>query len=290
MNYLLFYKGELPDYYTICINSILSVDDEAKIIFCGEKDISNSHINFLHLNDITSKETDEIINLEVYEGTTYSEKQNPLWLNSLLRIFYLRDAANELSLNEFIHFDLDVIIYKSFDEINNIFDFEKLNITEHMEDTPIFGYSYFPKLEIIKKLCSDLENYLLNENIENKELPNFRPLNEMELLSIIKEKNSTLFSSLPNLPYGSQKIIFDPATYGQYFGGLPANSNSLFRRRHISLSHTVGKEISSKRIKPIFRGNPRVLYNTKKIDIVNLHIHSKQLSKFLPENYKNIVF
>ena len=289
MNYLLFYKGKLPDYYSLCINSILSVDIEAKIIFCGDHEIRNSNIDFLHINDITSNETHEIINLEVYEGTTYSEKENPLWLNSLLRVFYLRDVASELSLDQFIHFDLDVIIYKSFENINHIFDPKKLNITEHIEDTPIFGYSYFPKLEIINKLCSDLKDYLLYENIKNKELPNFRPLNEMELLSIVKEKNDHLFNSLPILPYGNQEFIFDPATYGQYFGGLPANSNSLFKRRHISLSHIAGKEISSKRIKPIFKNNPKVLYSNKEIDIVNLHIHSKQLSKFLPENYKNVI-
>ena len=50
--------------------------------------------------------------------------------------------ASELSLDQFIHFDLDVIIYKSFANINHIFDPKKLNITEHIEDTPIFGYSY----------------------------------------------------------------------------------------------------------------------------------------------------
>ena len=50
--------------------------------------------------------------------------------------------------------------------------------------------------------------------------------------------------------------------------GLPANSNSLFKRRHISLSHIAGKEISSKRIKPIFKNSPKVLYSNKEIDML----------------------
>ena len=53
----------MPDYYSLCINSILSVDTEAKIIFCGDHEISNSNIDFLHIIDITSNETHEIINL-----------------------------------------------------------------------------------------------------------------------------------------------------------------------------------------------------------------------------------
>lgn len=289
MNYVLFYKGLLPNYYKICLNSILSAEKEANIILCSEKSVENTNINYLNINDITSENTNEIINLSVYKDTTYDEKINPLWLNSLLRIFYLRDIANELSIDKFIHFDLDVITYKSFDEVQHLFHPDKLNITEHIDNTPIFGYSYFPKLSIINKICFELENYLKNENTLNKKISNFRPLNEMELLKIIKERNSDLFYSLPTLPYNNNELVFDPATYGQYLGGLPNKPYFKFRKKHTSLSHIVGKEISSGRIKPVFQKKPSVLYDSTKIDIVNLHIHSKNLNKFKPYNYQEII-
>ena len=93
MNYLLFYKGKLPDYYSLCINSILSVDTEAKNYFCGDHEIRNSNIDFLHINDITSNETHEIINLEVYEGTTYSEKDNPPLVKFAIASFLLKRCS-----------------------------------------------------------------------------------------------------------------------------------------------------------------------------------------------------
>ena len=48
------------------------------------------------------------------------------------------------------------------------------------------------------------------------------------------------------------------------------------------LNHIVGPEISSKRIYPkIEKMKPYVFFNEKSYELANLHIHSKNIKKFL---------
>ncbi len=289
MNYLLFYNGKIPDYYKFTVNSILSVDAEANIFFCGSSILNHKEIDFSHTEDIVSTLTNEIIDLNIYKDTSYEFKENRLWSDSLLRVFYINDLAKNMNIEEFVHFDLDVIIYKSFSDLKHLFNPEKINITEHIDNTPIFGYSYIPSSSLYSSLCSLIYKYIKDEYLERLKNKNIKPLNEMEMLSVIKKQNTSIFSSLPILPYFKNKILFDPATYGQYFDGIPAKPYKKFRRRHISMEHIAGKEISSGRVEPIYRDRPLIKYNDNNYEIANLHIHSKRLNKYLPENYKQII-
>ena len=38
-----------------------------------------------------------------------------------MRIFYLSDMSEKLDIESFVHFDLDVLIYKPFSDIKNYF-------------------------------------------------------------------------------------------------------------------------------------------------------------------------
>ena len=100
--------------------------------------------------------------------------------------------------------------------------------------------------------------------------------------------NEDIFNILPSLPYSSDKnIIFDPASYGQFFNGMHhRRGNYIFKRRWVNTKDIVGREIKSKRITPKFLNNsPYVEYKNKNVSLSNLHIHSKNLNKFLPSNY-----
>ena len=54
-----------------------------------------------------------------------------------------------------------------------------------------------------------------------------------------------LFKLLPDLPYGNQETVFDPAGYGQYLGGTFNNPKKWYKRKQPILDHSVGQEISS---------------------------------------------
>ena len=45
--------------------------------------------------------------------------ENPLWLTSLERIFYIEYYLKDTNINEFVHFDNDVVLFESFEAIKN---------------------------------------------------------------------------------------------------------------------------------------------------------------------------
>ena len=287
MNYLYIYIGKLPEYIKYSINSVMSVDKDANIYLCTNEKSSYKNCNLINLNEIKSKKIDYLTNNNYFQNTNY--ENNPLWINSLLRILYLEKIAENYNIDSFVHFDSDIIVYESFDKLRPIVNNNLVNITQHTLDQLIFGYSFFPNLEITKLLCKEVD--LIIKNIEKHMDDNFgNPLNEMDILGKIFNFNSNIFNTLPILPYENPAYVFDPASYGQYFGGTAQKPRKTFSIRVKEEHHIVGREILSKRIKPkMINNEPYVFHNDEKYKIANLHIHSKQLNKFLPNNYKNYV-
>lgn len=280
MNYFLNYSGDHPNYIKYSLNTILSIDKDANIYFSSDIPIRYKNITYLAFSDITSDKTKEIENIDIYKDTNY--ENNPLWKNSLMRIFYLSDMSEKLDIESFVHFDLDVLIYKPFSDIKNYFRKNKLNITPCTDNEIIFGYSYIDGLDNYKKITDSIFNYIVNQKSFRKE-----KLNEMKILSEICKNEPDLFNLLPILPSEEENNIFDPASYGQYLGGLDGKPRKLFSKPWAGDHHYVGKEILNRRIKVKFRNNqPVVIKKNKKFDLVNLHIHSKELHKFLPNQYK----
>ena len=113
----------------------------------------------------------------------------------------------------------------------------------------------------------------------------------MKIMSIIDRDNKNLIQSLDILPYGGKKLIFDPASYGQYLGGTHKKPKTFFRDNFATQAHYVGAELISKRITVKFKKNiPVVTSDLGDVSkLINLHIHSKKLKKFLPKVYKNYV-
>ncbi len=276
MNYILFFKGNLPDYATYSLNNILTIDEEAKVYLCTDNDPQIKNIIYLDPNDFMSEKIQSIIDMNIYMNTNF--QNNELWITSLLRIFYLESIINSLNINSFVHFDLDVLIYKSFNELKKCFDIKKINITRLTDNEIIFSYSYIPNMNIYNEFC-DLLFEKIKYNYENNQK---MTINEMEFISLIEKSNPELFNILPSLPYNSEGIVFDPATYGQYFGGTQNKPRKFYQMKRPQLNHIVGPEISSKRIYPkIEKMKPYVFFNEKSYELANLHIHSKNIKKFL---------
>ena len=287
MNYVLVSIGTIPDYIRNSINSILTVDKDAKIYLCTDQKTKFQNVEIIDLKEIVSDQTNKIKENDIFRGTIF--EGNPLWITSLLRIFYLRDAQKKLDLKNVIHFDNDVLIYKSYEEIKDFFEPSRFNITPTSKNRLIFGYSYIPTFEILNNLCNSLENKI-QEGIEKDwGFNNFTPPNEMDLLGMIYKENNRLFNLLPTLPYDSA-VIFDPLSYGMYIDGSHTYPRKFYSRRSINFNEVIGVELFSKRIKTKFINNrPVVYWNKKLFEISNLHIHSKRFEKFLPKGYKNYI-
>ena len=287
MNYLLFHIGKLPNHFYVCINNILSVDKDANIYLLTDSNLELKGINVLNIEELSELLTKKEEILSIFKDTIL--ESNPLWYTSFLRVFGLSYASKYFDIKKFVHFDNDVLIYKSFSKImeSDVIKQNKINITQIDETKLVFGYSYFDNQENLKVLEDFFEKVLNNTSYFMNNFHKGKPLNEMRVLKLAAESDPSRFSVLPSLPY-QNKTIFDPASYGQYLNGTHAKrGNFIFKRRWISTNHIVGRELKSKRVKAIFKNQqPSVLFENKSYDLVNLHVHSKNLNKFVGPSYK----
>tara|TARA_B100001250_G_scaffold78291_3_gene64284 strand:- start:7877 stop:8746 length:870 start_codon:yes stop_codon:yes gene_type:complete len=289
MNYVLISVGKFPEYLKYTINSIMSVDSNAKIILCSDVNYTNKYKNveFIDLASLENEKTRIIKNLKIYQNSIF--ESNPLWESSLLRVFYLESILSKSGINEFVHFDNDVLIYKSFDEVRKEISNSKFNITRASDKLLVFGYSYISNLKPLSIITQKIIDFCDYANHHNWKFNYGKPYNEMDFLGKIYSDDNTLFNCLPILPYDSD-VIFDPSSYGQYFDGTHLHPKKIITGRHINHNHYIGTEIIAKRIKVKFIDkSPIVSWNKKSYDIANLHIHSKRLNRFLPKEYKDYV-
>ena len=206
----------------------------------------------------------------------------------IIKSVLFRIIKKYLGINSFIHFDNDVLIYKNFNQVKNSFDNSKFNITPASEKLCIFGYSYIHDLRPI-----NLINQKIIETAEfgikhNWQFNYGKPLNEMSFIGTIQKDYPELFNLLPIFPYDT-KYPFDPAGYGQFLDGTFCSPKKFYSGVYANINEYIGREIISKRIKVRFKNNkPQVIWKNQSFELVNLHIHSKRMNKFLPTNYKEI--
>jgi len=289
MNYILFHIGTVPSYLKYSIESIKIVDSDADIFVCTDKKLNEKNINSIPVNSFKQLGEKKAQIENIFKNTNY--ENNPLWASSILRIYALKHIVFSQGLEKFVHFDNDVLIYKSFKKISNTIDLpnNKISITKSDKDNLVFGYSYIPSYNLIEELCFIFDDILENYNYYSKHFARGGKLNEMRILGIAEKKYKSLFNILNSLPYGENTLIFDPSSYGQYLDGTHLKrGNYYFKRRYVSTEHIVGREISSKRIEVKFENEkPLVKFRDKSLEVVNLHVHSKRLYKFMPKKTRS---
>ena len=87
-----------------------------------------------------------------------------------------------------VHFDNDVLIYKSFAEIEKTVNEEKINITSYNNKKLIFGYSYIKNSKLSDPLSKKVLEEYQRENISKWKSNNGKPLNEMEIMKKVNLK------------------------------------------------------------------------------------------------------
>lgn len=289
MNYVLIAIGGIPSHIKYTVNTILSVEEDPNIFLCTDKkiDFKYKNLNNINLKDVSSKNIEYVKSLKIFNNTIF--ESNPLWESSLLRVFYLESLKKYLGINSFVHFDNDVLIYKNFNQVKNNLVNSKFNITPASEKLCIFGYSYIHDVEPI-----NLINQKIIETAEfgikhNWQFNYGKPFNEMSFLGTVQKDYPELFNLLPIFPYDT-KYPFDPAGYGQFLDGTFVHPKKLYSGVYANINEYIGREIISKRIKVRFKNNmPQVIWNNQSFELVNLHIHSKRMNKFLPTNYKKFI-
>lgn len=273
MDYLYFHSGEVPKYLNYSIDSVLKNDPNSKVTLICDKNFKKSNIVILNINDLGSHFVKEFLELKYF----LNFNKNPLWEASILRIFYLLEAAKKLNINNFVHFDSDVILYQPYDKLKNLFQ-DKLNITPLTNSFLVFGYSFIGNLINFERICYELlKIYKLSDYYEKKYY-NGKKIIEMKALYIVYNENPQLVNLLPVHPKDSKDFIFDPASYGQYIGGT---HKKYFSKKFTDPKHLLGADLKNKKlILNLEKDFQNVIYNQNNYKLVNLHVHSKKLKKY----------
>jgi len=277
MNYILFNYGETPKYIKHTIQAIKKYNSKSKIYFCtNDESFQNQDVNIINISELNESRTLEIINSEYYK-----KDKNPLWNTSMARVFAIFDVAKLLSIDEFLHFDNDVLIFEDFYKVKKSLDeFKGLHITRSNSRRLVFGFSYINCIDTYKQIIDTLYDELLSNNLLNIATNDKSyQFNEMQMLNIAYKKNPELINILPSIPLENQPMLFDPGDYGIFLEGNDFNENI----STITLSNDIGKYIYKNlpNIDIDFVSNkPFLIQNDSSHQIFNLHIHQKNLEKY----------
>lgn len=282
-NFILFHKGHLlPEYLYECIEQIVQTQTNYNLYL-----ITNAVVN--ENCPATIINIDSLFIPELQNINLYKNHQDPLWRSSFERFFYIKTIMEQYNMCDVIHFDNDVLIYIDVHTIidnlrDNIFH---IGLPTHKPNEYVCGFMYIKNLNSINILCDELlEITKKDENTLEREFNSMA--HEMRLLGYIENKNKHLITSLPILPFNKHSDlynvfngVFDPSSYGQYFGWTETFCKNTVHPNDIN--RYIDSHIVSNNIIPIFdeaQKKPYVIYNGKDIPIFNLHIHTKNLSNF----------
>jgi hypothetical protein len=210
------------------------------------------------------------------------------WVNSLIRLFALKDYIEQTGVTNFIHLESDSIALISQTDYESIIKLANFNSTCFDLDGQCV-----PTIIVIK----DTGNYVnfLNFIEECIDFDFYRPdffWNDMAALSLGKEKG--FFNALPTYPHDISKqtdssfsLIFDTAVYGKYlFGDDPRNSKFILRTgfRENPFSSPSDLKFQIKRGDDLFSLQLLVTINTDTFRLAILHNYAKRRVPFPRKN------
>lgn len=224
-----------------------------------------------------------------------NKRNNGLWLYAKERFIYLYEIAKEYNLKHIFHLENDNMLYVDLKELlpHMKAHYPGMGITFDNDSRSIPGFVYAAHTSVLQSVSGYIAEMAVTSVTDMGLFPLYKKEYPAMLhqLPIIMEDYAHDFILKSRRGYEGKNpahyynncdtfgAIFDAAAIGQYLDGtykhrMPGyeNGSCVFRPSRF----TYAWEIDEKG-----RRVPFVLYNNKKYRINNLHIHSKQLHKFL---------
>ena len=211
------------------------------------------------------------------------QKSDAFWFVTMFRLFVVYDYCKRFKIQNFIHLEYDNLIYsdlKCLQTLNPSIYFTRVG--------PYYssaGFIYCNSITNFEKFVIGLKQILFKGDEFIEKCTKTKIISEMKMIDIIYNYTKNIIDYLPILPEGigndnfdKLNVLFDGASYGQYIGGTNNGHDSGWAGSH----HYVGNMILNKKIEIKFENHkPYVIFNKEKIDILNLHIHSKKLNNYV---------
>jgi len=279
----------LPSYIDDCINQTRKFND-CNLYLLTDANVDSNFMERYNVNivNISNVKLNKLNKFYSFFG------KNNFWSVAAARFYYIEWLMKEYDIEDVIHIENDILLYHNVNDYEKKYEeiFKNMAITPCGQDKCITGYFYIKNYKSLKHMNNFFIELYESEKLQSliKKYNIKTMINEMVLLYLYsKEFGKDYLNYFPILPYGKYsynynyfKSIFDPASYGQYVGGSRTEGP-----RVKPSDHYVGQEFinnSTCDVKFEFVDGlkiPYFYYDDNKVFINNLHIHSKNLSKYL---------
>jgi hypothetical protein len=261
--------GNFQDYIKYNIKNLLLFGNN-NITVITEKEYFKELTEF-PINLVDCKELDDLN----YNMNSRLDRQfrNGFWHLCSLRLFYLYSYMNKFNKINIIHLENDVMVFENLELLNFIEN--NIYVTYDAPNRVIPGFIFVPNKEIFKPVI-DNYNFSLND-MENLNRYDLEPL---PITFSMYENINKYNKNFVNFNY-----IFDAAAIGQYLGGVDKRNQDGDTRGFINETCIVKyNNFNFYWIKKDNLYRPCVYIYSKYVPIINLHIHSKELYKFMGDN------
>jgi hypothetical protein len=279
MNLILVSIGNFQEYILDNIKQLLILEISniyviTNSVFFDKFEIYKDKINIIAIE--TLNDTYNFFN----ETSLDKNFRNGFWTLTSLRFFYIYSLMGKYNLKNCIHIENDVLLYYNINTIQNMFNENYIYIPFDTYTRNIASIMYIPNCGIFKNV---LDKYDFTKN-------------DMENFAYIK-LNTGLIQNMPIFPvnfvtskeelfvcenFDTFNFIFDAAAIGQFLGGVDpknisgdttgfVNETCVIKYNKYNFIWEIENNIKK----------PYLFINNLKFPIFNLHIHSKNLLKFM---------
>lgn len=211
--------------------------------------------------------------------------RNGFWTLTSSRFFYLYELMRKYNIENVIHLENDVLIYRNINELENKLDKTKIYLPFDSFTRNIASIMFIPNSNVFK---TALDFYDFGKN----DMENFcsiqKQTNVIEHFPIfIDDPNGSSEYQFVTRGFNNFRMIFDAAAMGQYLGGVDPQNVGGDTRGFVNETciikydkyRFVWNEIENIKC-PFIVVNDANNYECF-YPIFNLHIHSKALDKFI---------
>lgn len=293
MTIVMFHSGkEFPKYLEYTFRQLRLFNPNVTVYFLTDTQYLN--LPLFEKYCITSVDKAQYFSIKVQAlNNLYKRESSSFWMITTTRFVYIENFLLSKKLEEVYLFENDILLYFTIANYKKIFSYlySNLAVTVAGPDKCTTGFMYIKNGQALQ-VMTDAFIRLLVRFGKKGVCHKFKldMVNEMTLMRAFNVNTQGKgLATLPILPFGDWSVgytefnsIFDPASWGQYVGGttdgIPGAKPEdhyigQMLRQHPDYT-VVWRETDKGRV-PYFR------YDTQEVKINNLHIHSKQLHKYV---------
>jgi hypothetical protein len=273
----------------VCIKNFQNyiIDNIIQLINNQEKNIYVITNKIFENNYEKVKEYIKLLFIEdVNEEYNYNSKtsqcqnfRNGFFVLTSERFFYIYQFMKKYNLINCIHIENDVLLYHNVNEIINSLNQNYIYLPFDCYERNIASIMYIPNHSLLK-IILDKYDYQLNDMYNFIKIKNeTNMITNFPIFSPLIRQNLNNEEQFVSENYNLFKYIFDAAAIGQYLGGIdpsniPGDTTGFINETCIIKYNNYNIIFEDK--KPYIE-----TFDDKKIPIFNLHVHCKNLKKFM---------